>query len=93
MKLTLRAKLGQATLVEKRDVFKLPRQEALAWAMELIEKHAPKAEWGKCTEAQADDWSLKFVMAYGDWTLVQDKKTGHVEASSPRQEAFVIEGI
>jgi hypothetical protein len=38
-------------------------------------------------------------MSYGDWTLVQDKKTGNVEASatqkagpaSPDYQAFVIE--
>ena len=98
--LTLRAKLSQGNLCEKRDIFKLPCQEALAWAIELIEKYAPKAEWGKCIEAQAEDWSLKWVMSYGDWTLVQDKKTGNVEASatqkesgpaSPDYQAFVIE--
>jgi hypothetical protein len=53
--LTLRAKLSQGNLCEKRDIFKLPCQEALAWAIELIEKYAPKAEWGKCIEAQAEN--------------------------------------
>jgi hypothetical protein len=81
----------QLRLSDRRAVKKIASQEALAWAMEVIEKYAPKAEWSKAVEAQAEDWKIKYVMSYGDWTLVQDKKSGNIEASSPRKEAFIIE--